>query len=101
MVLFQLSRFSTDLRKTDFTFCAPHTWNKLEHKLTADAECSGTKKNQKSDENLINFERERFTSFVINVLTKVHFVCVICDFFSLDFNVLEIKECVFLSVRYK
>lgn len=24
---------STDLRKTDFTFCAPHTWNKLEHTL--------------------------------------------------------------------
>lgn len=30
MLLLQLPWVSADLRKTDFTFCAPHTWNKLE-----------------------------------------------------------------------
>lgn len=30
MLLFLLPWVNADFRKTDFTFCAPHTWNKLE-----------------------------------------------------------------------
>lgn len=60
--VFYLPRVCTDLRKTDFTFCAPYTWNKLGHMLLVLEAVKAKDTIHESDEKLF----KRRVSFICN-----------------------------------